>query len=88
MAITLSAGVSASVSKLPVNNGTETEYGATVKVGSEFMFVRQASASSLTVIRGTRGSTPAAHLINAAVTEVASGGSDTPNVTYLTVETA
>lgn len=64
---TLSAGINASVTAVPVTSATTISPGALLKVNSEYMRVTSITTNTLTVIRGENGSTAAAHLSADAV---------------------
>lgn len=64
---TLSAGINASVTAVPVTSATTISPGALLKVNSEYMRVTSITSNTLTVIRGENGSTAAAHLSADAV---------------------
>ena len=58
---TLSAGVNATVTTVPVTAATDLSAGSTIRVGTEQMFVTSVSSNDLTVVRGVHGTTAATH---------------------------
>lgn len=64
---TLSAGINASVTAVPVVSATAISPGALLKVDDEFMRVTSITTNTLTVMRGENGSTAAAHDSGAGV---------------------
>lgn len=66
-ATTLSAGVNDSVTVLPVTSAAALSEGMMLRLDDEYVAITSITANNLTVIRGIRGTTAAAHLISAVV---------------------
>lgn len=64
---TLSGSIATDATSLAVNSGANFSPGALLRVGSELMLLTAVATNTLTVTRGSRGSTAAAHSTGAAV---------------------